>query len=813
MKFDKFTEGAQQALLLAQEALSQFKHNQLDVEHIFYGLISQENGVVPQIFEKMGIQPFFVKEKLKEALLKIPQVEYTGARPLQVYITPRAQQVLEQAFKEAEQLKDEYVAPEHMLLAIEQVGGGASQRILRELGVDREKIYKALYEIRGSQRVTEPHAETKYNALERFTHDITKMAEMDKLDPVIGREEEIERVAQILMRKTKNNPVLIGEPGVGKTAIVYGLAQKIVEGKVPDILKNKRILALDIGALLAGSKFRGEFEERLKAVLEEVKKKKDEIILFIDELHTIVGAGAAEGAVDAANLLKPSLASGEIRVIGATTLDEYRERIEKDGALERRFQPVYVREPSVEETIEILKGIKERFEEHHRVKIDDSALNAAAKLSDRYITERKLPDKAIDLLDEACSYLRLRLSDMPDEIKELEKKIEKITEEGKLATQYGDLERAEKLKKELETIKKEYDEKKKKWLKDKGIDDVVDEHDIALVVSKWTGIPATRLLEDEVKKLLRMEDELKKKVKGQDEAIRVVSEAIRRARAGLSPKNRPIGVFMFLGPTGVGKTHLARQLAWFLFNDEDALLRIDMSEYMERHAVSRLIGAPPGYIGYEKGGQLTEAVRRRPYQVILFDEIEKAHPDVFNIMLQIFDAGRLTDGQGHVVDFSNTVIIMTSNIASDVVEKVVGFQTQSNGNKEQAAVSSREKLNKLMPQLKNYFKPEFLNRIDEFVIFNKLGINEVKEIVELQLGEVRNSLKEREIEFTWTENLVEFLAKEGYSEEFGARPLRRTIQRLVENELSKEIIRGNIREGDKVKTDVKEGKVVFEKSQ
>ena len=796
MKLDRFTEGAKEALELAQNALVKFKHNQLDTEHIFYGLLSQEDGVVPKIFEKLEISPYAIKDRLADALRKIPAVEFSYGAPAQIYITPRAQRVLEQSFDEARMLKDEYVAAEHILLAIAEVSDGPSARILKEFNVDKEKIFRALYEIRGSQRVTEPDAEKRYNALERYTTDITKLAELGKLDPVIGRDEEIQRVAQILMRKTKNNPVLIGEPGVGKTAVVLGLAQRIVEGNVPDPLKDRKILQLDIGALLAGSKFRGEFEDRLKAVIEEVKKMQDRAILFIDELHTIVGAGAAEGAVDAANLLKPALASGELRVIGATTLDEYRERIEKDGALERRFQPVFVKEPSVDETIEILKGLKERFEKHHELRITEDALVAAAKLANRYITGRKLPDKAIDLLDEACSAVRIKLSEMPEELKELKRRIDKLTEEGKLAAQYNDIESASRIKEDLDRLMKEYEEKRNKWINEAGVDDVVDEEDVAEVVSKWSGVPVTRLLEDEAKKLLRMEEELKKRVKGQDEAIRVISDAVRRSRAGLSDPNRPIGVFLFLGPTGVGKTHLARQLAWFLFNDENAILRIDMSEYMEKHAVSRLIGAPPGYIGFERGGQLTEAVRRRPYQVILFDEIEKAHPDVFNIMLQIFDAGRLTDAQGHIVDFKNTIIIMTSNIASNLLLS------------EKFSEESKREL--LETELKRYFRPEFLNRITEIVVFKPLGMNEIKEIVDLELETVRKALSEKNIELEIDEKAKEFLAKEGYSQEFGARPLKRTIERLVANELSRMIISGDLKMNSKVKITSDGKKLIFQ---
>ncbi len=796
MKLDKFTEGAREALELAQNALVKFRHNQLDVEHIFYGLLSQEDGVVPGIFEKLGISPFAVKDRIADVLRRVPQVEFSHGTPAQIYITPAAERVLQQSFEEARNLKDEYVASEHILLAIAEVSNGPSRRILKEFGVDKEKIYSALYEIRGSQRVTGPDAEKKYNALERYTTDLTRLAELGKLDPVIGREEEIRRVAQILMRKTKNNPVLIGEPGVGKTAVVHGLAQRIVEGNVPDPLKERKILQLDIGALLAGSKFRGEFEDRLKAVIEEVRKMQDRAILFIDELHTIVGAGAAEGAVDAANLLKPALASGELRVIGATTLDEYRERIEKDGALERRFQPVFVKEPSVKETIQILMGLKERFEKHHDLRITDDAIKAAAKLSNRYITGRKLPDKAIDLLDEACSAVRLKLSEMPEEVKELKERITKLTEEGRIAAQYNDFEKAGKIKDELDQLIKEYESKRAKWIEETGVDDVVDQEDVAEVVSRWSGVPVTRLLEDEARKLLRMEEELKKRVKGQDRAIEVISDAVRRARAGLSDPNRPIGVFLFLGPTGVGKTHLARQLAWFLFNDENALLRIDMSEYMEKHAVSRLIGAPPGYIGFERGGQLTEAVRRRPYQVILFDEIEKAHPDVFNIMLQIFDAGRLTDAQGHVVDFKNTIIIMTSNIASRVL-----LDTN---------LDDERKRSILEAELRKHFRPEFLNRITEIVIFKPLDMETIKEIVDLEMEGIKRALAEKNIELEIDESAREFLAKEGYSQEFGARPLKRTIERLVANELSRMIISGELKENSSIKVTAEGGKLKFE---
>ncbi|MEO0232264.1 MAG: AAA family ATPase, partial [candidate division WOR-3 bacterium] len=758
--------------------------------------LEQEDGVVTEIFKKLNIPVYTLKERLLKNLKKMPVIEREGSPLFQVYITPRLQRLFENAEEEAKRLNDEYIAQEHFLLAMTDISDGETNRIFRDFNIDREKIYKALYEIRGTQRVSDPSAESRYKALERYTIDITKLAKEGKIDPVIGREEEMIRVMQVLLRKTKNNPVLIGEPGVGKTAIVYGIAQRIVSGNVPDALKNKRILALDMGAIVAGSKFRGEFEERLKSVLEEVKRKKDEIILFIDEIHTLVGAGAAEGALDAANLLKPSLASGEIRVIGATTLDEYREHIEKDGALERRFQPVYVREPTIEETIEILKGIKPKYEIFHKVKITDAAIIASAKLSARYLTGRKLPDKAIDLLDEACSYTKMKFSEMPQDLKSLKEEMEKLEEEGKISIKYGDEERAKKVKEKIENYKKIFEEKKREWEKRARIDDVVDENDIAYIVSKQTGIPVTNLLEDEAKKLLRMEEKLKEKVIGQDRAIEVIANAIRRSRSGIASSQKPIGIFLFLGPTGVGKTHVAKKLAEFLFNDENALIRIDMSEYMEKHAVSRLIGAPPGYIGYEKGGQLTEAVRRRPYQVILFDEIEKAHPEVLNILLQVFDAGRLTDAQGHVVDFKNTIIIMTSNIAGD---KLLDEEK-----------SYEERYILAMQEIKNYFKPEFINRIDEIVIFNPLGEKEILKIIDLLLERVKENLIEKGIEIEFEESSKIFLLRKGYDPNFGARPLRRVISRYIENEIAKMIIEGKVSKGKKIKVKEENGILKFE---
>lgn len=795
MRIDKFTEGAKEAIARAQELLMKLKNPQLDVEHLFYSLLEQEDGVVPEIFKKLNIPVYTLKERLLKNLKKMPIIERERSSLFQIYITPRLQKLFEDAEEEAKRLNDEYIAQEHFLLAMTEISDGETNRIFRDFSIDREKIYKALYEIRGTQRVSDPSAEARYKALERYTIDITKLAKEGKIDPVIGREEEITRVMQVLLRKTKNNPVLIGEPGVGKTAIVYGIAQRIISGNVPDALKNKKILALDMGAIVAGSKFRGEFEERLKSVLEEVKRKKDEIILFIDEIHTLVGAGAAEGALDAANLLKPSLASGEIRVIGATTLDEYREHIEKDGALERRFQPVYVREPTIEETIEILKGIKSKYEIFHKVKITEPAIIASAKLSARYLTGRKLPDKAIDLLDEACSYTKMKFSEMPQDLKSLKEEIEKLEEEGKISVRYGDEKRAKEIKEKIENYKKIFEEKKREWEKKTKVDDVVDENDIAYIVSKQTGIPVTNLLEDEAKKLLKMEEEFTKKVIGQDKAIEVIANAIRRSRSGIISSQKPIGIFLFLGPTGVGKTYVAKKLAEFLFNDENALIRIDMSEYMEKHAVSRLIGAPPGYIGYEKGGQLTEAVRRRPYQVILFDEIEKAHPEVLNILLQVFDAGRLTDAQGHVVDFKNTIIIMTSNIASDKLLDEKSYE---------------ERYILAMQEIKNYFKPEFINRIDEIVIFNPLGEKEILQIIDLLLEPIKENLKEKGIEIEFDESSKIFLLRKGYDPNFGARPLKRVISRYIENEIAKMIIEGKISKGKKIRVFEKDEILKFE---
>ncbi|MEN3043940.1 MAG: AAA family ATPase [Candidatus Hydrothermales bacterium] len=795
MKIEKLTDNAKEAIYKAQSILIDLKHTQLDVEHLFYGLLDTENSPVPDILSKLGISPQIIKERLKKVLERMPQVE-RGSFPVnQIYITPRLNDVFKIAEEEANRMGDDYIASEHLFLGIVEKKDGDVGKILRDYQIDKEKVYKALYEIRGSQRVLDPQAESKYKALEKFTIDLTNLAKNERLDPTIGREEEIEKMILVLLRKTKNNPCLIGEPGVGKTAIVNGLAYRIVKREIPDPLKDKRILQLDMGALLAGTKFRGEFEERLKAVIDEVKKRKGEIILFIDEIHTIVGAGAAEGAIDAANLLKPSLASGEIRVIGATTLDEYREKIEKDGALERRFQPIFVSEPTVEATIEILKGLKQRYEEHHKVKILDEAIEASAKLSARYIQGRKLPDKAIDLLDEACAYTKMKLSEMPEDIKSLKEEIERLEKEGETKARYGDYEGAKIIKEKLDKYLKIYEEKKKEYQKKFKFDDVVDKNDIAKIVEKITGIPASELVEEEAQRLLKMEEELKAKVIGQEEAVKSVSEAIKRSRAGLANKNRPIGVFLFLGPTGVGKTHLARELARFLFKDPDALLRIDMSEFMEKHSVSKLIGAPPGYIGYEKGGRLTEAVRRRPYQVILLDEIEKADLEVLNILLQVFDAGRLTDSHGRTVDFKNTIFIMTSNLGSDMLlDDNLDFESK--------------KL-RVLNLVRRTLPPEFINRIDEIITFKPLSREDLKKIVDLELEPLREALKEKEVDLIFEESAKDVIISIGYDPLFGARPIKRVISKYVENEIANFIIEGKVKEKGKIIVTGEKGKLNF----
>ena len=800
MRFDRFTERAQEAAQRAAEIIQRYGHNQIDTEHILLALIEQPGGVIPQILQNLNINANQLSERLDQTLRMSPKANiFGGGGAGQIFITPRVKRIIDLANEEANRLKDEYISTEHIFLAILSERNTPAARILEGVGLTRERVYEAIQQLRGGQRVTDPHAEARYRTLEKYSHDLTKLAREGKLDPVIGRDTEIMRLIQILSRRTKNNPVLIGEAGVGKTAIVEGLAQKIATNDIPEILSGKRVVALDLGAMIAGSRFRGDFEERLKSAIEEVQRSSGEVILMIDELHTVIGAGAAQGAMDASNMLKPALARGELQCIGATTLDEYHKYIEKDAALERRFAPVYVEEPSVDDTIKMLQGLRDRYEAHHKVHFSDEALVAAARLADRYVTDRHLPDKAIDLMDESAAKLRVALYSLPSDLKTIKSEIDRLQAEEDAASNARDYQRAAEIKVNRLRTDEEFRTKRDKWEAEHKLDEVVDVNDIAEVVHMWTGIPVTQMMETESQKLLHMEERLHERIIGQDEAIHAISDAIRRARSGLKDPSRPIGSFIFIGPSGVGKTEMAKALAWFMFDDEEALVQIDMSEYREQHTVSRLFGAPPGYVGYEEGGQLTEAVRRRPYRIILFDEIEKAHPEVWNALLQILDAGRMTDGQGNVVDFRNTVLIMTSNLGTEYVRKggTLGFLQPTETDEDREAHAKIEKA------LKSNFRPEFLNRIDEIIMFSPLSLDQMEKIVDLQMSEIQERLNEFGVKVELSGPARKWLAKTGYDPAFGARPLQRALQKYVESPLSVKLLGGEIPNGATVLVEAK----------